>query len=259
MVHKSSSPGANSFYNLITVILLVLTAMVAFGVVIRIAMLPPGARGFAGEPTLFVFPTETPTLRGPTPNATQTASPTPTASIVPTGTRTLVPTVTSTPTNTPTATSTMTATLTATITSTRPPTLTPTRFPYDFALENGAPSFQANNPSVTGNNAGCNWSAIAGRVIEKSGGHITGMVVRLRGGRTNMDSRQASGTKTAYGSSGWEYYLNNSPTTLNGETFTLWLEYSDGVRASQDYVVTTRQNCEQNLALAVFIRQQNRQ
>ncbi|MBN1312591.1 MAG: ATPase P, partial [Anaerolineae bacterium] len=167
MTGKSSAQGTNLLYNVITVILLVLTALVACGVFATLATTPVSPPGYAAEPTLFVFPTETPTLRGPTPNATWTASPQPTASLVPTVTRTLVPSVTPTPTDTPTATNTMTPTSTATITPTFTATFTPTRSPYDFSY---SITFTANNSSTTGNTAGCSWTAIAGTVRNKSNG-----------------------------------------------------------------------------------------
>lgn len=264
MALKSSNPlGTNSFYNLITVILLILTAMVACGVVYMIATAPPTAAGYGVEPTLFVFPTETPTLRGPTPAATSTASVTPEASVTPTATRTLPPTITSTPTNTPTATDTMTPTLIPTITPTFTPSNTPTatqRAQYDFALDhNDTVVFTANNSSTTGNTQGCSWTAISGTVLNRSRGHLTGYIVRLTGGRANVDFRATSGSKPSYGFSGWEFYLNADPQNLNGETFNLWLEYSDGKQASKIYSVTTRKSCTENLVLATFIQMQDRQ
>jgi hypothetical protein len=154
----------------------------------------------------------------------------------------------------------MTPTFTPTITPTLPPTNTPTATPraaYDFTVTF---TYQANTSSVTGNSAGCKWTGIGGRVINKSNAHITGMIVRLTGGRANVDFRQTSGHKSPYygGSSGWEHFLNNSPQTLNDETFALWLEYSDGKQASDKIAITTKKNCTQNLVLAIFTQQQDR-
>lgn len=259
MARKSSTQGANGLYNVITVVLLLLTAIVACGVAFTIMNTPSAVSGFV-EPTLFIFPTETPTLRFPTPAATPTRTLTPEASITPTITRTLIPTITSTPTDTPTATNTMTPTLTPTITPTFLPTKTPTRAPFDFALDNhDTVIYTANNSSTTGNTQGCAWTAIAGTVLNMSRGHLTGYVVRLTGGNANVDVRTTSGSKPSYGFSGWEFYLNADPQNLNGETFRLWLEYSDGKQASKFYDVTTRKSCTENLVLATFIQLQVRQ
>ncbi len=263
MAQKSSNQGTDGLYDLITVILLIFTVIVACGVIVWIVNMPPTASGYAAEPTLFVFPTETPTLRGPTPNATWTPSLTPPASITPTTTRTPVPSITPTPTNTPTATNTLTPTLTPTITPTLTPSNTPTatqRAQYDFELENNTIVYTQNTYNITGNNAGCNWSGIGGRIVTKSGGHITGIVVRLTGGKASWNTQVTSGQKSPNygGSSGWEFFLNADPKNLNGETFIIWLQYSDGVRASADYTVSTRKSCDQNLALAVFIKLQDR-
>jgi hypothetical protein len=168
----------------------------------------------------------------------------------------------------------MTATLTATITSTRPPTLTPTRFPYDFALKNNAVEYKGNDQSITGNNAGCNWAAIAGTVLNQSGGYLVATSpaaynVRLSGGTiTGSPWIQKSGNKTSYGPSGWEHYLNNGPANNpTQETFTIWLEYNQAngkvVRASPDFTVKTQptplsEACNKNLILVTFVQVQPR-
>lgn len=264
MAQKSSKQGANSLYNLITVILLVLTAIVACGVGYQVITMP-AASGYAVEPTLFMFPTQTPTLRGPTPNATSTASLMPTASVTPTITRTPVPSITSTPTDTPTATATMTATLTPTITPTFTPSNTPTRLPYDFKLENDTWIYRSNASTFTGNSQGCNWAAIAGKVLSKTGAHYTsGVRIRLTGGVGNLNETRTlpADRKTIYGQSGWEIFLAWTPVS---ETFNVWLEYSDtGQQASQVYTVTTHTRCVsatdgENLVFMTFVQVQDRQ
>jgi hypothetical protein len=257
MARKSSAQGSNLLYNLITVILLVLTVLVIFGVIAAVVTNPPASPGIAGEPTLFVPPTVTATLRGPTPNATWTASPTLTMTASATSSRTPIPSKTATPTNTSTATSTMTASPSPTITPTFTATFTPTRTPFDFSY---SVTFTANSSSLTNNNAGCSWSAIAGTVLNKSGAHLTGMVVRVTGGNANINMSQTSGSHTTnYGASGWEVYLNNNPQSLNGETFNIWLEYSDGKAATATSQITTQKNCTGNLALVTFKQLQDRQ
>lgn len=90
-----------------------------------------------------------------------------------------------------------------------------------------------------------------------SNGHQTGMRVRLTGGLANVDLVAKS--VTAYGSSGWEFYLNANPSGTSAETFTIWLEYSDGTQASNKHSITTKpNNCNTNLAYVTFKQLQAR-
>lgn len=88
------------------------------------------------------------------------------------------------------------------------------------------------------------------------------MNVRLTGGKANVNWTVVSGHKKPYygGASGWEHFLNVEPKKRNGETFTLWLEYSDGKQASDKAVITTvKDDCNKYLVLAVFTKLQERQ
>src|SRR5688572_15679473 len=102
-MRESRVPEQASIYNLITTLMLILTLAVCLGVA-YLAQNPLPSQQVAAEPTLFLLTTQTPTLLGPTMNATWTASPSPTASFTPTATRTPTGTATNVPTATATAT-----------------------------------------------------------------------------------------------------------------------------------------------------------
>ena len=58
-----------------------------------------------------------------------------------------------------------------------------------------------------------------------------------------------SGSATAYGTSGWEVYLNNTPID---ETFYVQLVTSTGSPLSEKVEVKMVANCQSNLAFLVF-------
>ncbi|HEC21852.1 MAG TPA: hypothetical protein ENI95_02920, partial [Chloroflexi bacterium] len=78
-------------YNLVSILMLVLTGVVSC-VVVMAALAAPARSPRAAQPTLFVLPTSTSTLAGPTANPTWTPSPTATLTSTPTATFTPSPT-----------------------------------------------------------------------------------------------------------------------------------------------------------------------
>ncbi len=242
----SSTTRTKQIYNLISVVMLVLTGFVIVGAVIVAVLNPGGGGGVVGDqPTRFVIPSETPTLPGPTPNATMTITPTSTITDTPTITTTAMPSRTPTPTPTASASPTLTTTITLTPseTPTRTPTasLTPTSdSPYSYT---GSISYKKN----FANAAGCDWTGIAGTVKNLSGSHQTGFTIHVWG--SGVDQRVNSGGAPDYGASGWEQYLANTP---NDNTYNVQLESADGVYLSAVISVKMKDNCDKNLALVDF-------
>src|SRR5437763_10607110 len=93
---RSRVPEQATVYNLVTAVMLLLPFSVCIGVafVAYPALTNPQPQQVGEQPTLFVLATQTPTLAGPTPNATWTPSAIPSGTALPTATRT--PTVTPT-------------------------------------------------------------------------------------------------------------------------------------------------------------------
>ena len=259
--------------NLLTMMALLATCGSCFGaaaILIRPDMVPPEYQP-ATLPPIAVLPS---------PTATSTTSLFPT--FQPTWTLTAPPTVTRTPTNTidpslatatrtktptpeisdtPTETATLDATQifqltqsiatdTPTVTNTSAPTFTPskTRSAFPFTVQGGAPTPIQN----FANSAGCNWMGIAGQAFNLEGNPIIGLVVHLEGGDLNQDA--ITGTKTAYGAGGYEFFINNRPVQTIGE-YKIQLRDQNGATPLSDViVVNTFADCSKNLLLVNFVQ-----
>lgn len=245
-------------YNLVTVIMLTLTVLVSIGVILLAVLRPFGGSGggIAARPTIFVIPSETATLAGPTVNPTWTASPTttvtpsptitrtPTVTNTPTPTDTATPTATLTPSNTPTVTNTPTITNTPLPTNTPAPTNTPQ--PGNEYRQKGSTSYEKNK-----NSAGCNWTGIAGEVFDSAGKAQKG--IRIRVFNDDFSFEAISGDATSYGTSGWERSI--SDVELIKGDWRVQVVDSDGNALSPTVTVTFKGACNQNLAIVNF--QQN--
>jgi hypothetical protein len=241
--------GPNRVYNLISVVFVVLTALTLLGV-IGFAATNPASGGIASEPTLFVFPTNTPTLVGPTVPPTWTASPLPTLTDTLTPSRTPNPSQTATPTDTPTATDTLTPTSTPKPTNTPQPTATKPRGPFDYSILDNVAVLEKNSKFKRACDA-----VIAGVVEDLLGNQDTQRGMKVHVTENGADDYETAGNHTEYGSSGWEYYYNN---TAVERTYNIQLEYSDGQIASDVWSIDTSSNCNENLAFVTFIQVQSR-
>jgi hypothetical protein len=244
--------GRAHVFNLITAILLALTLTVCCvtAYLLVSADRQPLAIGGQAAPTLVGFPTRTPTLPWPSPNPTGTATPLPTTTGTPTITPTptitntplpsLTPTVTETPENspTPTATETAQATDTPSPTDTEAPTATETEAPFDYVLV-GEPTYNAQTT--------CDWLGIAGTVIDENGDSMTGVRVRVTGG--GIDETTTSGSKTDYGPSGWEVFID---TALRSDVFEVRIVSASNEPLSDTVTVETIPDCQSNLVLLRF-------
>jgi hypothetical protein len=246
---QESPEGSNRLYNSISTLFLILTALTVCGVVAGVAFFAKPGGVAQAQPTLMVgFPTNTATLSGPTAPATYTASPSPTITDTPTVTTTPVPSRTATPTDTPTATNTLTPTVTSTATNTPLPTNTATRSPFDFVLKDNAITYI--KYTKVPNDCG---ARIAGAVFNTTNAYITGFNIHVTG--PSADFRFSAGSKPEYGTSGWEFYIFNTPVA---RTYNVQLEYPDGPIASDVISVTTKNDCNQGVAIVNFKQVQQR-
>lgn len=103
------------------------------------------------------------------------------------------------------------------------------------------------------NDSGCAWFGIAGYINDLQGRPITGVQIRLGGTLNGETVSQVtlSGTAPAYGESGYEFFLGNTPVASTG---TLWVQLYDqaDLIISDRIVVNTFSSCEQNLILVNF-------
>jgi hypothetical protein len=101
------------------------------------------------------------------------------------------------------------------------------------------------------NNAGCNWAGIAGEVFDPQENPVSSGEYRVHTWGSGIDIRVSVGSAPAYGPSGYEVYLSDSPVVNN---YSLQLETADGRTVSPIYEVQTRATCYENLLYFVFIQ-----
>lgn len=206
---------------------------------------PPTVAAIAEVPTLTPTPTEDPLQPTFTPRATVTPMPvTATATRPPTATPTPVPPL-------PTRTNTPTPTNTPSPTPTEGPSPTPTftLSPFPFTKSPDSPIFLRN----FANTAGCDWLGIAGEVLDTNGNPVPPNQLRVHITGSGIDERRPVGGSPAYGPSGWEQFVFDSPVI---RSYNLQLETVNGTAVSQVYQVQTRASCNENLLYFIF--QQNR-
>jgi hypothetical protein len=194
----------------------------------------------------------------PSPTITQTRPPTDTPLPVTPAADTPTPEpVSDTPAPSPTDSETQIAQLTAAVptdtpepTNTSAPTFTPTKTQsaFPFTIQGGAPIPTQNN----GNSAGCQWMGIAGQAFDLNGNPIVGYWVHLEGGGLVQEAQ--TGTKTAYGPGGYEFFLNNRPVQTSGEYKVQLFNETGQVPLSEVIIVNTFADCNQNLLLVNFVQ-----
>lgn len=188
-------------------------------------------------PTLAPTWTTLPDLPTVTPIPLSTLRPSATPSPLPVlPTRTATPTATSTPTNTPTPTPTGPT-----------PTPNPTRSQYPFTKSDNSPFYLQNQA----NGAGCRWLGIAGVVLDLNRNPVPpgSYIVHVWG--SGIDERLSVGSAPAYGPSGWEQFLFDSPDVRQ---YNVQLESPNGTAVSQVYNVQTHASCSENLLQIDFLQ-----
>jgi hypothetical protein len=241
------APDRTQLYNVVTIVMLVLTALVGCGVLVGFLAANPFQSLRAAEPTLFVLPSLTPTLPPPTTPPTATITPT----LTPSPTRPVPATVTPSPTLTPAFTETPTITITPTetetplATETATPSPTSTRSPFDYALQDAAVTYTTN----FANSAGCDWAGIGGQILDINRSPKLGLRVHITGG--GIDEIVLSGSNSAYGGGGWERMVDVHPTS---GIYYVQLEGPSGELLSDIIVVQMIPTCGNNLALVNFIQ-----
>lgn len=170
---------------------------------------------------------------------------TPTSSPEPTSTRTPVPSVTPISTNTPPPQPT-----------TQVPTAGPSETPgaFAFAVQQGSPQAI---PNIYHQDAGCNWSGVAGQVTTLNGSPVTGLIVQLGGNLEGniFDTRLSlTGVVREYGPSGYEIQIADKLVESNNTLYIQLLEPATNLPVSDKIYFTTYNDCEKNLILINFIK-----
>jgi hypothetical protein len=231
-------------FNLLTLVILLVVLSVV-GAFLFLFLNPYSSLNPFPPPTPIMIvgpPTLTPTPRGFLPPTW-----TPTATQIPTDPAPPRPTATLPPTSTPFSVFTLTP---------PPPTPTDTVPPagYPFAVQKGTP---INTANIAHPELGCNWTGVAGQVLDMSGGPKTQVIVVLGGtlGGKQVNSTGAlyslTGVATQYGRAGFEFTLGDKPIASKN---TLWVQLIDqqGVPISDRAYLQTSASCDKNLTLINF-------
>jgi len=243
----SSAKHTDILWNILTVlVLLAIAAMALYFVYIfynpdsPYNTYPPPT-----QPVALVLPTNPPPTNTVKP-FTRTPVRIPSVTRTPTLTKTV--TITLTPTNTP-----VTPTLTPTITETFTPEVTDTSRPYSafpFMLQ-GSPASMA--ASVFPTNHTCKWMGVAGHVVDMQDRPATGITVQLVGSlnRRYVEQTSLTGTALAYGPSGYEFTLTDTPVS-SIKSLSVYLLDQAGLPLSEKVNFDTIDDCTKNLVLINF-------
>ncbi len=99
------------------------------------------------------------------------------------------------------------------------------------------------------NGRDCNWASIAGAVTNASNQPLPGFGVRISG--DEVSATVYSGTSSAFGAGGYEITLGSAPIV---STYRVQLVTTGGAPLSAELEVTTRDDCEQNVAVVNFVQ-----
>ena len=138
-----------------------------------------------------------------------------------------------------------TATLEPTATFT-PLAVVATRSPFPFVMADTGVVYTPN-----GNGQECAWASIAGSVTDSNGAPLNDYQVRVEGEDFSPQPVRTGATLT-YGAGGFEMPLGDAPR--DGE-YTIQLLDPDGSPVSDTYTITTRADCDANVAIVSFVEQ----
>ncbi len=121
---------------------------------------------------------------------------------------------------------------------------TPGEFP--FALWEFGVEYIANQ-----NDSGCDWSSIGGNLVDLDGIGIADYGVRIIAQEGTLNATVTTGEATFFGSGGFELKLGDVPTL---EPYIVQLLDADGTPVSEEYLVVTSDECNQNVVVLNFVQ-----
>ena len=180
------------------------------------------------------------------------APPTPTITqiqIEPTWTATPSPDITETPTLLPT----FTLEPSPTSFSLVPPTKTPTPTVTPKAPFRG--TFKGIDSTIIHPEFGCAWQGVGGTVVDANNADMLRMTIRLVGIYNGKSKNEltVSSIAPAYGKSGFEFFLGNTPITSKGELYLQLLDQA-GLPLSDNIYIDLSSECSKNLVLVRFVK-----
>jgi hypothetical protein len=133
-----------------------------------------------------------------------------------------------------------------------PPTKTPTPTKTPKAPFSG--SFKGIDSTIIHPELGCNWQGIGGTVVDANNADLVSMIIVLTGfyNGKSITMQTASGAVSAYGRSGFEFFLGTLPLASKGELSLQLLDQS--IPLSGVVQVDTFTDCSKNLILVRFVK-----
>ena len=129
------------------------------------------------------------------------------------------------------------------------PTPTATALPY--VLQPGAPAYGINfaHPEL-----GCNWTGVAGQVLDILGSPVEGMLVEVQGtiGEEDLQVLSLTGSAPPYGPGGFEIVLGSRPLASD-DSLAIQVFDISGERKSELIAFDTYDDCERSLILINFV------
>jgi len=201
---------------------------------------------------VFISPTAAYNPLPPKPKVNPFATLTPTITplgLEPTWTPTGTPEYTATATYVPTFTLEPTSTPFSLIPATKTPTFTP-KPKTDFSA-----SFKGIDSTIIHPEFGCKWQGIGGTVTDANNTDMLRMTIRLVGFYDGKSKNEltVSSIAPAYGKSGFEFFLSNTPIASKGQLYLQLLD-QNGIPKSENLYVDTYTDCAQNLTLVRFVK-----
>lgn len=122
------------------------------------------------------------------------------------------------------------------------PTYTPSAFTFTLA-EPGVDYAASDN--------GCDWSSVAGTVTGLQGEGLEDYGVRIRSQEGDLNATVTTGEAAQIGPGGFELQVGESPSLA---PYTVQLLDPAGEPVSEEYLIVTSDQCEQNVVLVSFVQ-----
>lgn len=150
---------------------------------------------------------------------------------------------------------------------TQPPNVTPsatpeppTEEPPPATAEAGAQfELQEGSPTYTTNPQGCEIMEVAGKVFNADGNPLLGLALRMGGELAGapfgpIDTLSGSAADR-YGFGGYSFELSDRPVASEETLWIQIIEASSGLPLSEQYFITTRESCTENLITINWLQQ----
>lgn len=153
---------------------------------------------------------------------------------------------------------------------TQPPNVTPSATPEPPTPEPSPPAtaeagaqfeVQEGSPTYTTNPQGCEIMEVAGKVYNSEGAPIIGLALRMGGELAGapygpIDTLSGSAADR-FGFGGYSFELSDTPVASEETLWIQLIDASSGLPLSEQYFLTTRESCSENLIMVNWKQQES--